>query len=287
MLFNFYLANHDAGGVKRLRDAVAPLHHGLVEAGHHVIDFGLALALAPAINLLVENFSNTAVTDGILKLKAEQGDRLRFGIVCPSDIDDRDPSPRLANLRRLAPVADFVWSFLPQTAIETTHLELGFSERLLNRQPIATAALRDLDVLVIGRATPYRAAAADALRRGGLGCYVTGDAPLPGFALDDLVRRAKVLLDLRCRAGADYASPLRAVMGLHGGTLVASEKSGRRLGRLDDYVLLAEPQELVERCAAVVRSGMAVDMGLAALAKFRAETSMRQIMIDATRGLGS
>src|SRR5690348_1765020 len=99
MLFSFYLGNHTADGVKKLRDVVAPIHHGLIEAGHRVVDFGVALALAPAINLLVENFPDDVVVDGILKLKSEQGDRLRFGILSPADLEGEDFA---AQPRRLA-----------------------------------------------------------------------------------------------------------------------------------------------------------------------------------------
>jgi hypothetical protein len=75
-----------------------------------------------------------------------------------------------------------------------------------------------------------------------------------------------------------HASPARIVKGLHSGTVVVSERNGGRLGRLDDYILPVDPNELIERCMVVIQSGLAVDMGLAALAKFRAETSMRRNM---------
>jgi hypothetical protein len=292
MLFSFYLGNHTADRLKKLRDVVAPIHHGLVEAGHRVIDFGLSLALEPAMNVLVENFADDATTDRILKLKAEQGDRLRFGIVCPADVEDDEAMEsaafprRLGNLRRLLPAADFVWTLLPQAALyaawagpgKAAQVELGFTERLLNRQPISNAGLRDLDILVIGRETPHRDAAVAELRRRGLACFTTGAKPLPSFALDDLVRRTNILLDLRRHAGARYASMVRIAKGLHSGTLVLSERNSGRFCRLDDYILPVDPKEVVERCIVVIQSGMAVDMGLAALAKFRAETSMRRNM---------
>jgi hypothetical protein len=172
MLFSFYLGNHSLGQVGKMREVMAPIHHGLVEAGHRVIDFGFNLLPGPAVNVLVENFTDDDETDGILRLKSEQGDRLHFGIVCPVDVEDDEAMEsathprRLANLRRLLPVADFVWTFLPQTALYETWagagkaapLEMGFTERLVTRQLIPTAGLRDLDVLVIGRETPHREA---------------------------------------------------------------------------------------------------------------------------------
>jgi hypothetical protein len=43
LIFNFYLGNHRALGLRGLPDLLQPIFHGLAEAGHHVMGYGLGL----------------------------------------------------------------------------------------------------------------------------------------------------------------------------------------------------------------------------------------------------
>jgi hypothetical protein len=286
MLFNVFLANVPADRLKRLPDLLRPIRHGLVEAGHQVIAYGLGLLPAPAVNLLVEYFPDDAFVTRLLAMKAEAGERLSFGLLCADDVAElaSGERQRLENLRRVAGVADFVWTVLPQVAeIEAlcaprglAVLEFGFSERLVNRKLIAAPGLRDLDVVIDGQETPRRRAVLDGLTRHGLKCFISGARVLPAFATADLARRAKVFLDVRRTDEGRFASPARMAKGLHNGALVVSEKAPDGAAEaLDQFAVACDPASLVDRCVATVKSGMAVDLGLAALAEFRAKTSMR------------
>jgi hypothetical protein len=290
MLFSFFLGTLPPERVKRLRDLVSALRCGLTEAGHPVTTYGLGLVPAPGINLLIEGFADDGAADMLLKLKADHGEKMHLGIVCADDLADDDAMQvatmprRAANLRRLLPVADFAWTLLPQElpgAGKAARLELGFSAGLVCRNPIAEPGLRDLDVLILGEMTSHRQAILERLRERGLTCYAPAATPLPGFVLGDLVRRAKLLVDLRRHASARFASPVTICLGLHHGTLVVSEGRDTGLGRAGTYVAAVDPGDVVEQCVQIVRSGLAVQTGLAALAKFRGETSLRRDMAAA------
>src|ERR1041385_4469316 len=79
MLFNFYLGNHDAGGLKAMPDLLLPIYHGLAEAGHRVIGYGAALMPLPAVNVLVEFFPDESFVDQLVKTKERIGDKFVFG----------------------------------------------------------------------------------------------------------------------------------------------------------------------------------------------------------------
>ena len=286
MLINFFLGNVPTERLKKLLDLLRPLRHGLVEAGHQVIGYGLALVRAPAVNLLVEHFPDESFVERLLAMKAEAG--LVFGVVCAEDVQAlaaAEPA-RAANLRRVATAADFVWTTLPQIAdVEAlagpgrvAFLEFGFSERLVNRKLIAQQGLRDLDIVIEGQETPRRRAILDELGRRGLKCFISGARLLPAFATADLARRAKIYLDVRRAEASRFASPVRIAKGLHNGALVLSERPavGAGSGVLDQFIIACDPGTLVDRCVATVKSGMTANLGLAALADFRTKTSMRE-----------
>lgn len=289
MLFNFFLANHLSGGLKGMPDLVQPIFHGLVEAGHEVIGFGLGLQAAPAVNVLVEFFPDDGFTDNLLRLKAQSGDKFIFGILCTEDVEDalvmRQPEfpRRRANLERLLPAADFVWTLLPQVetyealagAGKVALLEYGFSERFLNRHLIAEPELRDVDVLMYGNETPYRSAVIGELRRRGLNCLASDRQVLPEFITADILRRSKIVLDLRRGPGVRFPSPTRICKAVHSGArVVAEELDESAISNLYRYAATCSYAELAEYCASVLQSGRYAEQGLETLARFRAETSM-------------
>lgn len=289
MIFNVFLANQPPERLKKLYDLLRPIEVGLIEAGHHVIGYGLGLLPAPAVNLMVDFFPDDAFVDGLVKLKAESGPRLVVGLIAADDVEDDEALQaahyprRMVNLRRALAAADFVWTLLPQTAFyeaicgagTAAEIAFGFSERLLNRGVIARPELRDLDVVIDGEATPRRQGIIEALQQRGLRCHLTGAKPLPSFATADLARRAKILLDARRHPGARFSSMRRICKGLHSGTLVVTDRPADGAGPLDRFAIAAEANRVADTCAATIGSGKAVEVGLAALARFRAETSMR------------
>lgn len=298
MLFNFFLANHLSGGLKGMPDLVQPIFHGLVEAGHEVIGFGLGLQAAPAVNVLVEFFPDDGFTDSVLSLKAQSGDKFIFGILCTEDIEDalvmQQPEfpRRRANLERLLPAADFVWTLLPQVAAyealagagKVALLEYGFSERFLNRHLVTDPSLRDMDVLMYGNETPHRVAVVDALRRRGLTCLSSDRQVLPEFITSDILRRSKIVLDVRRGPGVRFPSPTRICKAVHSGALVVAEDLGESaISNLYRYAIACPYDGIAERCARIIADGRYATLGLDALARFRAETSMRDNVARALR----
>lgn len=298
MLFNFFLANHLSGGLKGMPDLVQPIFHGLVEAGHEVTGFGLGLQPAPAVNVLIEFFPDDGFTDNLLHLKAQSGDKFIFGILCTEDIEDalvmQQPEfpRRRANLERLLPAADFVWTLLPQVhayealagAGKVALLEYGFSERFLNRHLVTEPSLRDMDVLMYGNETPHRLAVVDELRRRGFTCLSSDRQVLPEFITSDLLRRSKIVLDVRRGSGVRFPSPTRICKAVHSGALVVAEDLGESaISNLYRYAVACPYNGIAERCARIIEEGQYAALGLDALAKFRAETSMRANMMRALK----
>lgn len=297
MIFNMFLANHPTDRLKRLYDLVRPIEHGLVESGHHVIGYGLGLLPSPAVNLLVEFFPDDSFVDELLRLKSQAGAGLLLGVICADDVEDDEEIEtsryprRRANLERLLAKIEFAWTVPPLLPFfesicgrgNAAPVAFGFSERLLNRRIIGQAELRDLDVLIEGEESPRCRAVVDGLTARGLKCYFAGPVPLPSFATADLARRAKLVLDVRRGPRSRFSSALRICKGLHNGVLVMTERGRGAPGPLDRFAVSCDPERIVEDCVAAIGSKKAVDLGLAALEKFRMETSMRRGLQDALR----
>jgi hypothetical protein len=293
MIFNFFLANQGADKLNSLADLLQPIYEGLMEAGHHVIGFATAMAPAPAANVLLEGFENDGFAEELLRAKAERGDALTFGVLCTEDLADPACDPRrLANLRRILPVADFIWTLLPQQ--EVLHalgapgyvalVEYGFCEPCVERDIVRTAARRDVDAVLYGNESPYRLRIVEGLKGHGLSCFVSHREMWPNFMTDDLIRRAKVLIDVRRAPNARFLSPTRIVKGLHSATAIVSERfDTSAISNLYAYTEPCAHDEMVEACVRLIRSGMYVERGLAAQARFKAETSMRDNMARVLR----
>lgn len=291
MIFNFFLGNHHANALNSLGDLLQPIYEGLIAAGHHVIGFATGLRPAPAVNVLVEWFENDPFADELLRAKAEQGDAFVFGVLCTEDLADElvmDPAKyprRLANLKRILPVADFVWTLLPQQELlaslcgpeKLALVEYGFCDTCVERNLVTTAARRDVDAVLYGNESPYRRGVVDGLKRQGVTCFVSYREAWPNFMMDDIIRRAKVLIDMRRGSNVRFLSPTRIVKGLHSGTAVVSERFDTSvLASLYAYTEAVPYDAVVETCVRVIRSGTYIERGLAAQARFRAETSMRE-----------
>jgi len=293
MVFNFVLKNLDALAVNSLSDLLSPIYAGLSENGHHVIGVGTRLLAAPAVNVFVESFHDNAFTEELLGLKKAGGEKFLFGIICAEDIADDvamqvAPAPqRRANLFRLLAEADFVWTLLPQKprleslcpSDRIALVEYGFTERCLDPYPTRDATARDIDFVVYGNDSPYRAAVTDALKNQGFSHFVGYRELYPNFVADDAIRRAKVLIDLRRRPEVRFLSPTRIIKGLHFGVTVLSERfDASEIATLYAYTEACPYEELAARCREIIRRGNFVEQGAQALNKFRAETSMRDNM---------
>lgn len=287
MIFNFVLANHHETSLNSLGDLLEPIYQGLEAGGHHVIRFGVDFHEAPVINVMAEFFKDDVIVEDLLRFKRELGERFVFGLLGTEDPEDdlvmtQYPNRR-PNLQRLAAVADFVWTLLPvQPYYEAicgpgraAWLRYGFSEDYVEPDIIVDPRLRDIDVLLYGNPHPYRERIVQALNAAGLKCIGTQREAYPDFIAADLIRRAKVLLDMRRSADVRFLSPTRIMRGLHSGTAVVSERYDRSpLAYFYDYVSPATYEELPDRCREIIRGGGYVEMAGTALARFRAETSM-------------
>jgi hypothetical protein len=291
VIFNFYLGNHRSGGLLGMADLIVPIYEGLQEAGHHVAGFAVGMREAPTVNVLVEFFPDDEFVELLLKMKSSVGDKFVFGVICTEDLEDAlvmqqaEFPRRRANLERVLPAADFVWTLLPQVPLyeaiagpgKVKLLEYGFSERLLPRSPLSDATLRDIDVLMYGNATPHRMQVVGELQRRGLACFVTDRQIYPEFVASDLARRAKVLLDIRRGPGVRFPSPTRISKGLHSGTLVVAEDLGPSpIANLYKYTLPCGIAEMPDRCQEMIRGGTFARLGQHALTTFRTETSMAE-----------
>lgn len=296
MIFNFFLGNHHANALNSLGDLLQPIYEGLIEAGHHVIGFATGMRPAPAVNVLVEWFENDPFADELLRTKAQQGDAFIFGVLCTEDLADAlvmDPAKyprRLANLRRILPVADFVWTLLPQQDLlqplckpgHVALVEYGFTESCAERDIVRAAVRRDVDAVLYGNESPYRLRIVEGLKGHGLTCFVSYREVWPNFMMDDLIRRAKVLIDMRRGPNVRFLSPTRIVKGLHSGTAIVSERfDASAISSLYAYTEACPYDTMVDTCVRIIKSGTYVERGLAAQARFRAETSMRANMTRA------
>jgi len=289
MIFNFVLANHHETSLNSLGDLLEPIFQGLEDCGHHVIRYGIDLHAAPMVNVLVEFFKDDAIVDDFLRFKRQHGDRFVLGLIGTEDPEDRlvmDAYPnRRRNLERIAAAADFVWTLLPVEPFyqaicgpdRVRLLRYGFSERCVDLDMIKDPKLRDIDAVLYGNVHPHRRRIVDALEAKGLTCVCTQREAYPDYVALDLIRRAKVLLDIRRSPDVRYLSPTRILRGLHSGTAVLAEEFDHGvLSYLYDYTTAVPYEALADRCREIIGSGGFVERGFAALAKFRAETSMRE-----------
>jgi hypothetical protein len=288
MIFNFVLANHHETSLNSLGDLLEPIYQGLEACGHHVIRFGVDFHERPMINVMVEFFKDDVIVDDLLRFKRDLGERFALGLLCTEDPQDAlvmDYYPRRKpNLERLAGVVDFLWTLLPVESYyrqlcapdRVALLRYGFSEAYLDADVIADPAHRDIDAVLYGNVHPDRERIVRTLAAMGLTCITTQREAYPDFIAADLIRRSKVLLDVRRSPEVRYLSPTRIVKGLHCGTAVISERyDNSEIADLYDYTEACGYEEVAERCRDIIRSGSYVVSGLSALAKFREQTSMR------------
>jgi hypothetical protein len=295
VIFNFHFGNHDQRGLNALTDLVLPIYYGLIEAGHEVLGFGTDAVPAPAVNVFIENF-NDGFTDTLLQRKAANRDGFRFGILCTEDIADAlvmettDSPRRRDNLKRLLPQADFVWTLLPQPEFFASAcrpgtmavVKYGFTEAYLDPYPIRDPGLRDVDVMLYGNSSPYREKVAGALRQRGYTVFVSRRESWPSFMTDDLIRRSKVMIDMRRGPNVRFLSPTRIARGLHSGAAVVSEQfDASEIADLYQYTQVVPYDEIADRCTEIIQSRRYVELGAEAQARFRNETSMRDNMARA------
>lgn len=301
MIFNFWYGHHSKFSLGPLTDIVMPIYHGLAEAGHRVIGFSTSLMPSPVVNVLVEFFAVEAFMDFLLKFRAQFGDNLVLGVLCTEDINDlkkmaHELAPRRQNLLRLLPALDFVWTLVPQVAFyeslmgpgKAALVKYGFTERSLESAMIRDPVLRDVDVALYGDRfdgdSPRHMPILNGLQQRGFSCVFDYEAGYPNYVIEDVIRRAKMVLNVRSRDEVRFMSQPRLVRALQSGIAVLAEPyDTSELSALYRYVEPCDHGALMERCIQIIQAKAYVEKGADALARFRAETSMRDNMIAAMR----
>ena len=289
MLFNFVLIPHHHSSLNFLGDLLEPIYLGLEELGHEVIRYSERFHFAPGVNMFLEFFVDEVFVDTILRMKEENGDRFVFGVLCTEDPDDdlvMSVYPnRRRNMERVLAVADFVWTLVPLFSYyekicgheRVRLLPYGYCAAYRHRRIITDPAFRDIDVMLYGNENEYRKIVTDAVRQRGLNCVTSEREGFPQFVTDDLLRRAKVVLDIRRGPQVRFMSRTRAHKSIHCGAAVVAELfDDGELEGMYRYTEACAYAEMAERCHSLIRSGSFVEQGLAHLRAFETGTSMRE-----------
>jgi hypothetical protein len=291
MMFNVFLGNHPKG-LYRIEDLIKPIISGIEACGHEVACGVSGLKPRPFVNVLVEFFDEAEVAERIIALKREQGDNFLFGVICTEDPDDHlvmtstDYPRRRSNLLRVLAEADFVWPLLAAEEYRrfakhpsrVALLKYGFDERLVSARRPANAP--DIDVLIYGSMNERRQLIVDALTGRGLAVDVTF-AAMPEYMRFDMVRRSRIVLDVRRGDSVRAPSPSRIVAALHQGAAVVSERFPNSiLTYLAPYTIECDLPDVADRCQDLVRSGAYRNLALENLRRFREETSMAANMAE-------
>jgi hypothetical protein len=287
MRFHFLLTNHYPYGLYRIEDHVKLIGAGLAELGHKVTyGFRDDVAPWPAINLLVEFFNGSPVTEQVIGLKngnsQSGGARYAFGLICHEDLQDESAMDqpnfplRRAGLEQLLKHVDFAWTVVPSDysgldgGDRVRFLEYGYAPTL--RRP--DVLKRDIGVLFYGDLGPRRLPLYNALVQRGVSVSATFGM-LPGYVKNDLLDRSRIVVDIRRVAPVRFLNPSRICTALHAGTLVVSERiDNGKLSSLYQYTLPVEFDQLIEVCVGAAGNEQAVEAGAAARELFAQNTSM-------------
>ena len=286
--FSFYLNNHPSGSLVTIGDILQPIAAGLVEAGHSIQYENRFFYNRPVVNLIVEFFVDSVFVESLLERKRSLGPDFVFGVLVTEDIEDRavmdNPSfpGRLENLRRVLEVADFVWSLVPVGAYarfvsdpaRVAFLRLGYVHALAEKR---RSGGQDIDVLIYGLIVPRRdQAMAELAKRGWTVRSTLG--VMPDYIRIDMLRRAKLVLDIRRAEWVRFNSPSRIVAALHAGVAVASERLDA--GDLDYLFAFTDAhhyEELIEACDRRLKDDP-IGFGIDAQRRFRLEAPMRAFL---------
>jgi hypothetical protein len=282
MHFHFLLTNHYPYGVYKVEDHIKLIGGGLAALGHGVTyGFDDDVVPWPGVNLLVEFFNFSPVVDQVIALKTSS-DRYAFGLICYEDLQDRavmdDPAfaDRRPSLERLLPHMDFGWTVVPSDysglagGDRVRYLEYGYVPALRRTDVL----MRDIDVLFYGFVGPRRGPLFNALVQRGLRVSMTTGI-LPGYFKNDLLDRARVVVDVRRSEEVRFLAPARLATILHAGAVIVVEQfDAGPTATFYPYTANAPFAEIVDLCVRVARSDQCLALGAAARDEFAAHTSM-------------
>jgi hypothetical protein len=280
MQFNFVLTNHRAAELQALDDILRPLFFGLRAAGHRVVAGARRFGEPPAINVMVEDFSEPAAAQEIGAARAAWGAAFRLGVLCPDDLRGLPPARREA-LRAVLPALDFAWALapsgLPPDVIAPDRVAVvryGFHDGLVGSRLIAEAARRDLDVVVYGPNSPRLDVLVQQLAAAQMSHFPVRAGTFPDYIVTDLLSRAKSVAVVGGTTGAEAALGPRALKSICNGALVIAEE-GSIPDALAGLLETCPAGGIAAACGRVVTEGRFVERGLDALDRLRRLPGMR------------
>jgi hypothetical protein len=277
-------------------DILQPLAAGLVEAGHSVHYENSIFYNGPVANLLVEFFPNRDFVDAVLENKRSHGSGFNFGVLVTEDIGDPsvmdNPSfpNRREHLLRVLEVADFVWSLVPITDYarfvpdprKVAFLKFGYVHSLAEQRRPGS---QDIDVLIYGVTVPRRDAIMADLSKRGWNVRTTLGV-MPDYVRLNMLRRTKLILDIRRAEWVRFNSPSRIVAGLHAGVAIGAEQFDTGdLGYLFSFCRTAPYEEMADSVDRLLKED-AVGFGIEAQRRFRMEAPMRAFLKEPLAAAG-
>lgn len=283
MQFNVVLTNHRPAALQALDDILRPLFFGLRAAGHGVVAGALQFRRRPAVNLVVENFSDPAFVRTVAEARAAWSRDLVLGVLCPFAVDGAGvDQARGAGLAAVMPLMDFAWTLaadqLPAGLIAAGRAAVvgyGFDEGLVGPRLISDPAGRDLDVVVYGQSGPRLDGLLARLLAAGRSHFAVRAGLLPDYIVADLLSRAKVVAAIDGEAGAEASLAPRALKAICNGAAVITE-GGTVPDPLGAAVASCADTQIPVLCGRLIAEGRFVDRGLGALEQIRRTTTMRE-----------
>ncbi len=281
---NFHLGNHRPDGIESLRDMTLLFSGGLEQLGYDVRLTRDHLDPA-AINILFEYFPDDAMWRLVPRLEG-----LRYGIICTEQFDGGRffTSTRtwreVENFGCVASGARFLWSLdeasVPHYAgcsgLDQVHyVRVGYSASHREALPVPDDRMA-WDVAFMGRYTPYRQAVVERLESAGMSVYFERTM-LPPFIRNAALARARLHLALRLSEDWLYPSPMRIAYLLANDYCVVSERCVED-DPIQDFTVLVDPDQLVERCRALIDRGDWRRLGAENGARFREAMPMAEVL---------
>jgi hypothetical protein len=258
LLFNF--APYNPTG-----DIIAALAAQLSDLGHrHIRHWGFLPP--PAVNLVLEAFDDNSIAE-LMRQKAN-GNILvcvatematcatKFGILWNYLIEEEYWRERSVKFVEALPQFDAVWCLVSGTAatLKRWHpkafdIELGYSPRLMQK----TAQEPAYDFAFFGSRSPRREGIIGEFRRAGYSVLTVWDRRAADQR-DQILRQARVVLDIRHNEYSPVISTSRIGTALHVGRPVVVEMFGRRTPQRAWLKLIAaaEPDGFLARAMAVL-----------------------------------
>ena len=283
MQFNVVLTNHRPAALQALDDILRPLFFGLRATGHRVVAGTLQFRRRPAVNLVVEDFSDPAFIRTLAEARAAWTGEFIVGVLCPFAIDGAGvDQARRAGLAAAMPLMDFAWTVAPGqlparliAADRAAVVGYGFDEGLVGPRLITDPAARDLDLVVYGQTGPRLDGFLARLVAAGRPHFGVRAGLLPDYIVADLLSRAKVVAAVDGAPGGEASLAPRALKAICNGAAVIAQ-----MGTVPDplcaVVASCADGEMAGLCSRLVAEGSFGDRGLDALEQIRRTTTMRE-----------